>query len=335
MSYRAVDALEEAYEATKGLLLPFDVRRWLVIAVVAFFVSGTTGFNANTNLGALDAPDGVPLEPILELGPGFGPAEALLIAGIVLVVSLIIGYVAAILEFVFVRMVSRQEIRIRGFFGETRPKGTSLFLFRIALSVVVVATILFVAAAVFFTGVAGLVVAVLLSPVFLLGFLAIALIARLTVDFVVPVMLVDDTGIIEAWRRFSFELRENAVEYGVYVLVRFVLGVVAGVVVAIGFTAVAIVVSIPFLTAGALLLLVESAVGLGEVTFVLLAGIVVLAVLVIVVVATTLVQVPVQTYLRYYSLFVLAAVSPRYDLLEGVRTETVDSGSDAPPDDHR
>jgi len=326
MSYRAVENLEVAYEATKELLLPFELRRWLVVAVVAFFVSGTTGFNVNTNLSALDVPDAVPVpDPGVGLGAGLGLVEVLALAGVVVLVALIAAYTAAVLEFVFVRMVSDRAIRIRGYFGETRSKGTSLFAFRLLLALFTISMVIFVVGAVLVAGVVGAVIAVVLSPVFLLAFLALALVSRLTVDFVVPVMLADDIGIVAGWRRFIPELRTNLTEYAVYILVRVALGVVAGIVVAVGFTAVGIVVSIPFLTLAALVLLVESAAGLGSVIFLLLAGIFTLAVLVVVVVATTLVQVPVQTYLRYYSLFVLGDVSPAYDLVHEKRSSLGDA----------
>lgn len=42
MSLHAVENVDDAFRATKAFLLPFDRRRWLKLAVVVFFVGGSS-----------------------------------------------------------------------------------------------------------------------------------------------------------------------------------------------------------------------------------------------------------------------------------------------------
>ncbi|MUV86353.1 hypothetical protein GJ631_07145 [Natronomonas sp. CBA1123] len=326
MAYSAVDDIEDAYRATKGLLLPFELRRWLRLAVVVFFVSGLSGVTLNTgSVSNLPAPPGPGVS-----GPSiFDSLPAVLaIAGVVLLVALAFTLVGSLMEFVFVRIVERRDVRIRGPFGENSRNGVSLFLFRLLVGVVLLATVLFLAALVWGLGVAGAVIAVLLSPVIVVGVIGLYLLHRFTVDFVVPVMLVDDVGVVGGWQTFAPELRENAAEYGVYALVRIGLGIAFGVVVGIGFVAVGVLVGIPFAILAGVVLVVQYFVGLGPVfLFLAVVGIVLYAIAVTVV-GVTVVQTPVSTYLRHYSLFVLADVSPAYDLVAEIRDDADEPSAD-------
>ena len=328
MTYSAVDDIEEAYQATKGLLLPFDLRQWLRLAVVVFFVSGVGGYNTGSFGNAPSPP-----------GPGVsGPSVfdsfvgVLAIAGVVLLVALAFALVGSIMEFVFVRIVERRDVRIRGPFGENGRKGLSLFFFRLLLGVVFLATVLFLAGLVWGLGVAGALIAVLLSPLVAVGVIGLYLLHRFTVDFVVPVMLVDGVGVVKGWQTFASELRENTAEYGVYALVRIGLGLGFGVVVGVGFVAVAVLVGIPFAILAGVVLAVQFFVGLGPVFFVLAVVGIALYAIAVTVVGVTVVQTPVSTYLRHYSLFVLADVSPEYDLVADVRSD-IKTGTGEPGSD--
>lgn len=325
MSYSAVDDVVEAYEATRALLLPFDLRRWLTLAVVVFFVSGATGFDLNSNVGFLDAPAPVGPGPGSAVGdPGFGAFVAL--ASVAVLVALVVAFVAAVMEFVFVRVLERRDVRVRPYFRPNVEKAVSLFVLRILLGLVVLASLLFVVAFAVGGGVAFLAVILLLSPAIVIALLALYLFHRFTVDFVVPIMLVDDVGVLGGWRRLLPELRAGLPEYGVYALVRFALGILASVVTGIGFTVVALAVGVPFALVGAALyavgVLLNASAAVGTLLWVVAALYAVAAA----VVGVTFVQVPVSSYLRYYSLLVLADVSPAYDLVSRVRSHPDDWG---------
>lgn len=331
MAYSALDNLEPAYDAAKSLLLPFELRRWFVLAVVVYFVSGVTGFDINANAGVVDVPVTSPAPGGgAGTGGGFGPAGLtadfgivglLVIAAAVLLVGLLFALVGAIMEFVFVRIAERRDVRIRGYFGENTANGGALFVFRLFLGLIAFAVVLFIVALVIGTGVAGILIVFLLSPFLFLGFVGIYLLNRFTVDFVVPIMLSANAGILDGWQLLAAEIRAQTGEYAAYALVRIGLGIAASAVVGVGLVLVGVVIGIPFAIVAALVVAAESLVGLGGALTPLLVGTFAVYAIIVLIVGTVFVQVPVSTYLRYYSLLVLADLSPEFDLVDSVRRD--------------
>jgi hypothetical protein len=320
-------------------LLPFSLRNWAVLGVVAFFVSGTTGFNLNFNLGTGDVSGGgtAPLpgsgfvEGLAVVGGSPRLVLALLIGAIVLLALLVLWYVAAVMEFVLVDIATEQDVRLRGFVGASTRKGLSLFGLRLALALITIAGVVLFAILAAVGNLALLVAGLLLLPVVVLLAIGLWLVSRLTTDFVVPVMIAEDTGVVQGWRTVWPALRADWKQYGVYVLLRLLLGAVAALVVGIGFTVIGLVLVIPFVIVGVVVgVLLTSVLGATAVGVALVAVLALLFVVLLVVVGTVLIQVPVQTYLRYYSLFVLGATTPEYDLLEDVRS-SIASGDGSPP----
>lgn len=356
MVWHALDALDDALEATRGLLLPFSAKRWLTLALVAFFVSGATSANPSTGIGVPDlsisstttpvAPgdgfrepirepivvNGVfepfPEPPIGDVVPALGGIELLIvlaILGLVGLLGILLLYLGAVMEFVFVEIAVENDVRIRGFFGESTGKGFSLFVFRLAVGLVVLGALLASVALTVLTGGLFAIVLLIASPLFVLFGVGLWILLRFTTDFVVPVMIAADVGLIEGWRRLWAELKVEWKQYGAYAVARLLLGIVAGIVFGIGIAAVVVALLIPFgivgLAGGALLSLVGSELAL----IVFLAGLAVLFALSIAVAALVFLQVPIQTYLRYYALFVLGGISPSYDLVADLRSSPSNS----------
>jgi len=336
MTWHALSALDDALTATRRLLLPFSLREWLTLAVVAFFVSGATAFEPNASFSLGDSGNGAaPVSPTPGPGVfegGLTASQLQLLVGVVVVallVGLALAYLGAVLEFVFVEILREREIGIRGRFGRYTDAGASLFLFRLAVGVVVLSAVIGIVGLVVLTGGLFVIALVLLSPVLLLVGVGLWLVLAFTADFVVPVMIVEETGVVGGWRAFWPELRAEWRQYAVYALARLVLGGVASVVAGIGFVAAAVLLGIPFgIVAGALFLLGQ-ALGTSAIGLALGGAVAALWLLGVLVVGTTFVQVPIQTYLRYYSLLVLGAVSPPFDLLADVRAEITDASGDA------
>ena len=342
MTWHAVEGVEDALVATRRLLLPFSLRRWLVLAVAVFFVSGSstvpavnigpfgasgsvsTGVSAQNAFGVAGVTaGGVPMTP----PGGLELAVALAVVGTVLVLAAVVAYVSSVMEFVFVEITSRQEVRVRGFFGESLGRGLSLFAFRLIVGLVVAATVALLIVFTVFTGGVFLIILVLMSPAFILFAIALWLVMRFTVDFVVPVMLSEDIGIVDGWRVFSSELRAEWKQYGIYAIVRFLLGILSTFVVGVGVLTLVLLLGIPFGIVALVGFLVGQVLGASILSFVLVAVVAVLFVLTLVVAVVTFVQVPVQTYLRYYSLFVLGSVSPEYDLVGDIRESVKTDGA--------
>lgn len=320
MVYHAVACFEDAIEATKAFLLPVDRGRWLRLAVVVFFLSGGSGVSSVPgNAGQVTIEGGsLPTDAAPgELLNQYLPA-IVVIAAVFALVAVGFTLVGSIMEFVLVDSLRRESVTVRASVREHFRKGLSLFAFQIALLGLVAGAVggagyLFVLPALDGGGaslVLGIVGVVLVGVG--LAFTA-GLVHLLTVHFVVPTMLHEDRGLVSGWKRFWPVLRGNIGQFAIYVLLRFGVmigvGFVAGTVVGIA----AVVVGIPFVLVGGLVFF-GSGFQLMAVTAVVLAAVAVAYVLVMLA-ASTVVQVPLKTFTRYYQLLVLGDVTPELDLI--------------------
>lgn len=344
MPWSAIDALDDARRATTDLLLPFDAGRWLRLAVIAFFLGSLgSGFQGGTNFGGGGGTPGGPGGPGGIPGgiPEFGAFVTifLLVAGVILLFVLVSVFVGSVLEFVLVEGLRDREIRLREPFGRYLRAGFGLFLFRVVLGLLVIAVILIPVLLFVTGGVAG-------DPsIFLLAFplllvavvagLTVALIDLLTRDLVVPAMFAEERGVVSGWRRVWGVLRREWRQLGVYVLARVVLSVAAGIAVGLVVTLALLVVAIPFVLVGGLLYAALVAAGGGTVGVGgwLLLGVVGVLFLLAALAVSAVVQVPVVTYFRYYSLFVLGDVEPDLDVLADLRADEWDDSANSEGDD--
>lgn len=311
MAY-AIDDVEDAWAITKDFLLPFDLRRWLRLAVIVFFVgggagSGGTGWSTNAPMrgGQMPGtfPGGLPLdEPrVLALVVGIGLLILLLIV--------VLGIVGSVMQFVLVEAVRSGEVRLREPFGRFLGKGLHLFVFQLLLVLGLVVLPMALLVAGLALG-AGPVLLLPFVPLLLLVILVAGVTVGLTTDFVVPTMVKRDVGVLAGWRRFWSTLREEWEQYVAYLLVRLVLGIVAGVVVGI----VTLVLLLPVLFVAGLLVFGFVTASPSPLLLVpLLLLLIPLGLLALVV--SLLVRVPVVTYFRYYSLLVLGDSDPELDLV--------------------
>lgn len=333
MSWHATDVLGDSYSATKALLLPFVLTRWVILGIVVFFVGWSVGL-----FGSVNIPSGVLEVPAVSIGPDidfvftgvdftigdpisavFASLIALVIAGVALLLGIGFAVVASMMQFVFVRQLTDREIRIRGYFGESFWPGIRLFGFWVGIGLVLLALFFVMIVLTIVTFGLFLVFMIFLIPVFFLGAIGLWVVFRFTFDFVVPIMLVDDIGVLQAWGELYEEIRMEWKQYGLYALIRFFLDIGAGILLAVGGAVVLLLFAIPALIIG---LSLYGAISLVSSTVAaIVAGIVAVATLIAVgIVTTVVIGVPVHTYLRYYSLYVLGRISPRYDMLAEVRS---------------
>ncbi|ELZ27639.1 hypothetical protein C475_06955 [Halosimplex carlsbadense 2-9-1] len=350
MSLAALDDITDAIEATKRFLTPVDRVRWFRLAVVMFFVGGaglsapgapTAGFGGDTD--PADPAPGAPGGP--DITPEITPELVVLILGIAalgLAAFLLYSVVGATMEFAFVAALRDEEVRLRRSVARYWRRGLRLFGFRLAVWVIGIAA---AAAILLGTGaVLGgwpptvwsdgtiLTVVVLAIPVLGLGVLILGTLLGFTTVFVVPVMLAEDRGVLSAWRRFWGTLTAEPLEFLAYLVLSFLLGI--GVSIAVGFLLVLLLIAlaVPFLIVGAPIGVALVAAGSGTavggliLVLVLLYGLLVL-------VGALLIQVPFQTFLRYYALFVLGDVEPDFDVIPDARAAVRTDGGDG-GDDH-
>ncbi|MDV2482304.1 hypothetical protein F8E02_09890 [Methanoculleus sp. Wushi-C6] len=306
----AFSRLEETFSRTKSLLWPPNRGIWLRLAVIALFVGGGASFPnfSQYNFGGGDLPPG--------MDGSFSGIMPLIAAFVIVVLGLALLWmlVGAAMQFVFVDMLSTGEIRIRRFFGERFGKGVRLFLFQFVFMLALIIGVAALAFALF--GLAGAgsrfgvsALVLLLIPALLIVALLVGVVFLLTIDFVVPIMIREDCGVIEGWRRLIGVMSGNLWQTAAYVVVKFVLGLIAALVQAVLVILAMLVVAIPFVLVGIVLLAVLQAANYALLLLLLIPY------LIIVIPVGLLIAVPFVTFFRYYGLLVLAGLAPEYRLL--------------------
>jgi len=328
MAYAALDAIDDAIDATKAFLLPFEFRKWLRLAVIMIFVAGGGGGGANWASNAPQFADGgtggqAPTDPGMALPDAAVGGLVIAIVGIVLLLVLALLVVSPIMEFVFVESLFDREVHIRRYFSQNIGNGLRLLGFNLAIGIVGL-LLIGIPFALLLLGVIGgsetVAVAgtfLLLIPVIFLYALVSGLITGLTNVFVVPVMLAEDRGLLSAWGRVWSAMTDDIAEFLVYIVISVILGIGVGIVAAFGAVFVLAVIGIPFGLVG------FAIVSVGGTNLATLAVIAVLGIVafVLFLLGTGLVQAPLQSFLRYYALLVLGDIAADLDPIPEIRAE--------------
>ena len=308
----AFNRLGGAFQRTKNLLWPPGCGVWLRLAVIALFVGG-----------------GISIPNIFQyrsgssdfMGGAAGPFPdialvVVLIVAFVLAVALIWMFIGAVMQFIFVDMLSTGDIHIRRSFREHLGKGARLFLFEIVITAIIFLAVIALALALFGpvgagtnAGAATLALLLVFIPIILIAALIFGLIFLLTTDFVVPIMIREDCGIIEGWRRLIGAISAGFWQVAIYIIVRFVLGLIAAIGQTILVIIALVIIAIPFVLIGVVLLA-----ALSVANSVLLA-VLLIPYLIIAIPVALLIAVPFITFFRYYALLVLEGLIPGYRLL--------------------
>ncbi len=329
MGYAAVACLEDAVDATREFLLPVDRSRWLRLAVVVFFLSGGSGIGSLPNVtGQFSAIGGGDIEvgPVVENGQVTIPSISetlwvllLALIAVVLVLGLVFVLIGSVMEFVLVDALRTESVTVRAAFRRYFRAGVGLFAFRFLLGLVVLVPLGVLAIALFAplvdgSAAAGWVIAsVLLFAVIaiVVGFIA-ALVHGLTVEFVVPVMVAAECGILSAWRRFWPTLRGNIGEVAIYIVVRWGIAIAVSIIAGIVTGIFSAIVLIPLFIVGAGFIVVTGAT-VSPLVIVGVAALVAIGLLAVIAMATA-VQIPLKTFTRYFELLVLGDLEPEFDL---------------------
>jgi hypothetical protein len=345
----AIDELRPAGRAARDFLVPVDVGRWLRLALLALLIggvgSGTVSFGPN-GTADVDVPaDRVPsappgpgpdaVQPGLPGGDGVVLAVVAATLAAVVAVGLALAVAGAVAEFVLVDGLVSSDVRLRRPFRDRLGPGVRLFAFRVGMGLLVAALVAAVVAVVVLAGATvGPIVAIALVPLGLLALAAavvVGLVLALTRAFVVPTMVATGEGVLDAWRTVWPSLRDDPIEVGTFLVVRFVAGVAAGIAVGIVALLAGIVVAAPFAILGGVVVAALAAADVGTALVVAAVAPIALVGVAAVVAAVALVRVPVVVFFRYYALFVHGRLAPPFDLVGDRRgpPESVDAGADA------
>lgn len=305
MGWYALEEIQNALDDTKELLLPFNWKTWAKIAFIAVFLGGSglsniptpsgnyqegggeTGTSYSAPMESFSQGQFVP-EAITGMATGTGQTAILLAAlAIVVPLVLVLMLIGSVFKFVFYQSLMDKDVQIRKnvdrHFGKgLRFLGANLVILFFMLLGLGAMTLMFVASPV--VGALALIAA--LPVLILVGFAL-----RLFNDFVPLKMMDEDSGVVEAVREFSNDVRKEWKQLAVYILVSIGLGIGVGLFSIMGMMVIGLLVLIPFAITGYLASLVAEA---------LLAVVVIAGVLLWFGLVLYFVSGPVTTFIHYY-----------------------------------
>ena len=326
MPISAVDTITLAFQHTKRQLLqPFRFWQWTRLAFVGLLagemgsgggVNFPTSFPRQTGSSRHFLEQGFPkIEPAI-LG---GLIAVLVIAGLVFMIVMM--YVSSVMRFILFDSVLTRECHIRQGWTRRQEPGWKYFLWQLGFALATLAglAILLGIPAGFAFGMGwfnpprehvlplvlgGIVVFLLL----MLFFLTVAVVHVFTKDFVVPQMALEGIGAVEGWRRLWPLLRAEQGGYAVYMLMKIVLAIGAGIIIGIASAILILIVAIPAAAFGVIAVITGKTAGLTwnvyTITIAIVVGCIVLAIFFYL---TSLIAVPAIVFFPAYAIYFFAA----------------------------
>ncbi len=344
MSFSAVRSISDAIELTRRYLLPLSFRRWWrLVVIVAFLGTAGTPVPASPQLfdprlwqgPSTDSPPGpatTPSEPIVSALPPLtelAPPSLGVVLGLGAAVG--IGYLVcgAMMQFLFVEALQSQQVTLLAPAKKHGVRAIELAILRIGL---LAGGLLPVAGLI--AGVFDILPVIALSPsrgtiALAVGVtVAIWLVDLFTRQFVVPIAITSETGLITGWIRLLSTIGAARWEYLIFIIARVLIGAAVGIVSTIAVVFVVLALLVFFGTAAAVVVVLVGGIDtIGGLAMIVLAALAVGFGLSTLAVFPVL-QVPFQTYLQYYALLVLGDTNRRFDLIPdrraNLRAQTTD-----------
>ncbi|HHQ45046.1 MAG TPA: hypothetical protein ENN13_02800 [Candidatus Altiarchaeales archaeon] len=316
--YKAVAALNASLRKTAEILFTkFNPYFWLKLALVlliANFTLGGSGFGQNLSSPHEDLNFNITTEVLIVV---------IFVALFLIALSLTFQYLSSVFKFMFIESLSKEDVRFIAWFRGNMERGLALFLFTIAIDLVLILSMVILA--VLFFGIVfyfeNAAVTILLATLFFTAIFALAILSSLissfTTDFAMPLMLGRRLGILEAWSRIIQLVRENPGEFIVYLLLKIILtlitSVISGVIGIVVILVVIVIAAIAVFGVAAILLLAVGAFpALSPILLVaIFFGIILLMLLMIFTGYVTIVlTLPIPVFLRLYSIYFIQYFDP-------------------------
>jgi hypothetical protein len=331
----AVDVIGNAFAHTrKQLTEPFQVSQWLRLAVLGLAtgeISSSGGCSNFRGLSQIPAHVRHRSDNFLDAGSGLSglgldPAliASLIVVAIIgfLIVGLVFLYVSSISRFMLFESVLRQRCELGPSWDRWQGQGLRFFGWQLALSAISLAL-----AAILFLPLLIPVLAVLRShrepdmalllaflpmvSIFLAFGLLMMLIHVLAKDFVIPLMAVDDIGVLEGWRRLFAMMKGDPWGYVGYIAMKVILAIGAAVLFGILTGILVVLAMIPVVIVAVIAVILAKAAALGwnafTVTAVIVSGVVLLVALLYLV---GIVCVPIAVFFPAYAIYFFAERYP-------------------------
>jgi hypothetical protein len=322
----AVDTITLAFQHTKRQLLqPFRFWQWTRLAVVGL-LAGEMGSGGSVNFPTSFPHQTGSSRHFMEQGfPKIDPAilggliATLVVAGFVFVIVMM--YVNSVMRFILFDSVLTKECHIRDGWIRRQGPGWKYFLWQLGFTLASIggmAVLLGIPAAFalamgWFNPPREHVLALVLSGIFVfflmfLFFVVAAVVHVLTKDFVVPQMALEDVSAMEGWRRLWPMVQAEQGGYAVYVLMKIVLAIGAGIVIGIVSLILGLIVAIPAAVLGIIAVLTGKTAGMTwnvfTITIAIVVGCILLAVFFYL---TSLIAVPAIVFFPAYAIYFFAA----------------------------
>jgi len=315
--YYAFSELDNAINRTKNLLWPVKKGIWLRLAIISLFAGAGTGLNP-FQIFSNDFGDTTTGTGIDASATGAGDmifqsiGLVLVLCGAILLITFLLGVISSIFQFVFVDYLTGDKTSISKYFRMRIGKGVRVFLFLMGIGIAFFVAIALPLALFLIPGV-GTGIAALpglfsyLLLIFLLG-IPFFLIYLFTFDFVIPIMIKDDCGVIAGWKTCLNIITNDWKQALFYAVSKFILTIATTIIIFIVVLIAAIAVAIPLIFIGVLTAAAFAAFTPFNIILVLL-GLLILTLIVVIL------MVPFSTFYRHYSLQVLGRLDGNYNLL--------------------
>ena len=335
MSVSAVDCVQPAIQHTRQqLFAKFRFGQWSRLALVAILAGELhVGGCSFGNLGqfAQQRPRSGQ-EFLASPFPHIDPARIAQFAGLIAAVVVLVVilffvflYINSVFRFILFESVLRRECSIGDGWQRWHRTGRRYFLWQLVLSIstgmffglLIGIPLMFMGAAGWMrdssrhiAGIAGGVI--LLILVLLMGALLAVVVQMLAKDFLVPIMALEDLDFADGWSRLIGLMREEPGKYAVYILLKIVLLIAAGIL----FTIVAFIPALIVIIPSVLIGVAGAAAGLAwnpaTISLVIIFGTMAFLLLMYLI---ALVCAPATVFFPAYAMYFFAARYPNLDAL--------------------
>lgn len=204
MGWYALEEIDGTLSDVKEFLLPFNLKRWLKLAVIVFFIGASfTSFPGAP--GDLDPGTTGPDMPDLGIDLAVLAVIAVAVVGVIAVFS----YLSSVFEFIFYQSLVDDEVKLKDSFGKHYFNGLKLFGFNILVGLVGMATLAVLIVSAMYSIWAAVGIVFLMIPVWLVLWLVSFFVRNVTV----PEIVVNGKGFMDAlretWSKVRVEWRQS------------------------------------------------------------------------------------------------------------------------------
>ena len=247
-------AIEGALTKTKQMLFePFNLTKWVKLAIILFFIGSGGGGSGNFNSNPLSGNFG-------DFGDSYSDAELdafvketvsevsvfvhqymtyiVLAVLAILLVTALFSYISNVMQFVFVESLVRNHVTIRAYIRNNLGNGLRLFMLNwtlgIAFLIAIIISLLPALSAILDGDVSALFFGSFI-PFFVVLVLSIIILSILYsfINLAIPVMLYENVGVLKALSKVTSTAAHSIPQVLVYWIIRSVLGIIIGITAAI------------------------------------------------------------------------------------------------------